>query len=108
MSTVAEPTGFRECRPSRRHGRGRQLGLTPRPWDDLLAFLFDGGELNDDQIARLNLVDGELAAVKFCTEEQAQQRLRPQVWRRAATAFEALNTGHVGYLHDGYPDERGT
>ncbi|MGH3972812.1 MAG: NUDIX domain-containing protein [Pseudonocardiaceae bacterium] len=73
------------------------------PWDDLLVFVFDGGELADEQITRLTLLDGELAAFEFCTEEQAQQRLRPYVWRRVAIALEALKTGHVHYLQDGYP-----
>jgi 8-oxo-dGTP diphosphatase len=73
------------------------------PWDDLLAFIFDGGELNDSQVANLTLIDGELAAFEFCNEEQAQQRLRPYVWRRATFALKALGTGHVHYLQDGYP-----
>lgn len=72
------------------------------PWDDLLAFVFDGGELHEEQIAGLKLRDGELSAFEFCTSEQAQQRLRPYVWRRVAVALEALNTGRVQYLQDGY------
>ncbi|MGH3794592.1 MAG: NUDIX domain-containing protein [Pseudonocardiaceae bacterium] len=75
------------------------------PWDDLLAFIFDGGELSDEQIADLTLVDGELAAFEFCTEQLAQQRLRPHVWRRAAIALEARKTGRVQYLQDGHPDK---
>jgi 8-oxo-dGTP diphosphatase len=74
------------------------------PWDDLLAFVFDGGELNDEQIARLKLIDDELAAFEFCTPEQAQQRLRPYVWRRVAVALDALMTGRLRYLQDGYPN----
>jgi len=73
------------------------------PWDDLLAFVFDGGELTTEQIAGLKLMDGELAAFEFCTEEQVQQRLRPYVWRRVAFALDALKTGQVRYLQDGYP-----
>ncbi|MGH3934240.1 MAG: hypothetical protein ACRDS1_04565 [Pseudonocardiaceae bacterium] len=72
-------------------------------WDGLLAFIFDGGELVDEQIAGLTLLDGELAAFEFCTEEQAQQRLRPYIWRHVAIALEALKIGHVHYLQDGYP-----
>jgi 8-oxo-dGTP diphosphatase len=72
------------------------------PWDDLLAFVFDGGELDDEQIAALKLHDGELAAFEFCDEEQATQRLRPYVWRRVTVALEALRTGQVQYLQDGY------
>ena len=72
------------------------------PWDDLLAFIFDGGELTDEQIVGLKLRDDELAAFEFCTEDQAQQRLRPYFWRRVAVALEALKTGRVQYLQDGY------
>jgi 8-oxo-dGTP diphosphatase len=73
------------------------------PWDDLLAFVFDGGELSEEQIAGLKLRDDELGAFEFCTAEQAQQRLRPYVWRRMAAALDALRTGRVQYLQDGYP-----
>jgi 8-oxo-dGTP pyrophosphatase MutT (NUDIX family) len=72
------------------------------PWDDLLAFIFDGGELNDQQIAGLKLHDDELAAFQFCSKDQAAQRLRPYVWYRVAAALEALCTGQVQYLQDGY------
>jgi 8-oxo-dGTP diphosphatase len=73
------------------------------PWDDLLAFIFDGGELRDEQIAEIKLADHELAAFEFCTEEQARDRLRPYVWRRIAVATKALYEGRVQYLQDGYP-----
>jgi 8-oxo-dGTP pyrophosphatase MutT (NUDIX family) len=72
------------------------------PWDDLLAFVFDGGELPDDQLSQIRLRDDELAAFGFCTTEQAQQRLRPYVWRRIAAALDAQQTGRVAYLHDGH------
>jgi 8-oxo-dGTP pyrophosphatase MutT (NUDIX family) len=73
------------------------------PWGDLLAFIFDGGELSDEQIAGLKLIDAELGAFEFCSPEQAQQRLRPYVWRRVVVALEALTTCRVQYLQDGYP-----
>jgi 8-oxo-dGTP diphosphatase len=63
---------------------------------------FDGGELTDEQTAGLKISDDELSSYEFCTPEQAQQRLRPYVWRRVAGALDALKTGHVQYLHDGY------
>ena len=72
------------------------------PWDDLLAFLFDGGELSHDQISELRLIDNELAAFEFCTAEQAQERLRPYVWRRVQAALEVLETGGTRYLQDGH------
>lgn len=72
------------------------------PWDDLLAFVFDGGELNDEQIADVRLLDDELRAFDFCDEHQAQQRLRPYLWRRVAAAIDTLESGRVPYLRGGY------
>jgi 8-oxo-dGTP diphosphatase len=71
------------------------------PWDDLLAFVFDGGGLDDEQISRIKFRDDELAAYAFCTGEQARQRLRPYVWRRIEVALEVLKTGRPRYLLDG-------
>lgn len=71
------------------------------PWDDLLAFVFDGGELSEREIAAITILDGELSAFEFCTAEQARQRLRPYVWRRPGAALDALRTGHVQYCEDG-------
>ncbi|MDG4762974.1 NUDIX hydrolase [Solwaraspora sp. WMMD406] len=72
------------------------------PWDDLLSFIFDGGELTDEQISGLRIVDEELSAFEFCTAEQAQQRLRPYLWRRVAVALDALRTRTAYYLQDGH------
>lgn len=72
------------------------------PWDDLLSFIFDGGELTDEQIAGLKISDTELSAFEFCTAEKAQQRLRPYVWRRVAVALDVLKNGNTRYLHDGH------
>ncbi|GAA0494513.1 NUDIX hydrolase [Paractinoplanes deccanensis] len=68
------------------------------PWDDLLAFIFDGGELDDQRAAAIRMADGELNAAEFCTEAQARQRLRPYVWTRVAAALDALKTGRPAYL----------
>jgi 8-oxo-dGTP diphosphatase len=73
------------------------------PWDDTLMFLFDGGMLTAAEIASLRLLDEELAAYRFCTEDQAAHLLRPYVWRRAQAALQALRTGRVCYLQDGQP-----
>jgi ADP-ribose pyrophosphatase YjhB (NUDIX family) len=72
------------------------------PWDDLLAFVFDGGTLTPEQIASLRLADEELQAFEFCTIGQARERLRPRAWRRIAAALAALQTGQTLYLHDGH------
>ncbi len=71
------------------------------PWDDSLMFIFDGGTVSHGQIVGLKLLDGELRAYEFCTEEDVAARLRPYVWRRVAEAFQALKTGQPRYLQDG-------
>jgi 8-oxo-dGTP pyrophosphatase MutT (NUDIX family) len=68
------------------------------PWDDSLMFIFDGGELTEEQIAGLKVVDGELAEFRFCAPAQASRMLRPYVWRRVQAALDGLNTGRVQYL----------
>ena len=73
------------------------------PWDDLVAFIFDGGTLGPDQISLLRPADGELQAFEFCTADQAMERLSPRTWRRTAAALEASRSEQVRYLQDGYP-----
>lgn len=71
------------------------------PWDDLLMFIFDGGVVSDAVAAGLRPVDTELAGVRFCAPQEAQQLLRPYVWRRFENALRALRTGQAVYLSDG-------
>ncbi|SDU48349.1 NUDIX domain-containing protein [Jiangella alkaliphila] len=71
------------------------------PWDDLLAFVFDGGRLVADRVDRIRLQDEELAAFDFCDDELARDRLPPSMSRRVAAASSALSSGEVQYLHDG-------
>jgi len=64
------------------------------PWDDLLAFIFDGGVLGPAALAGLRIADGELTAFEFCDEGQAKERLQPRVWRRVSAARRSpLATG---------------
>jgi 8-oxo-dGTP diphosphatase len=72
------------------------------PWDDLLAFVFDGGTLTPDQARGLHSVDPELAAVRFCSPEEAAHLLRPYVWRRVEVALATLSGGSARYLQDGH------
>jgi ADP-ribose pyrophosphatase len=72
------------------------------PWDDLLAFVFEGGALTDEQIARLAPVNDEIRAFEFCPPEEARQRLPPHLWRRVAAALNALESGQARYLCNRY------
>jgi 8-oxo-dGTP pyrophosphatase MutT (NUDIX family) len=71
------------------------------PWDDQLVFIFNGGILGTEQVARLQPLDSELSAVRFFAHHEACSRLRPYVWKRVEFAFNALCGGRVRYLQDG-------
>ncbi|GLY97731.1 NUDIX hydrolase [Actinoplanes sp. NBRC 103695] len=71
------------------------------PWDDLLAFVFDGGEIGAEQMLEVRFRDDEISAYEFCTPEQAGERLRPHIWRRLVAALEALESRRARYLRDG-------
>jgi 8-oxo-dGTP pyrophosphatase MutT (NUDIX family) len=73
------------------------------PWDDSLMFIFDGGQLDPDQISRLQPDHSELKRYAFLGLDEAQQRLRPYVWLRLAAALKAAESQTVAYLHDGHP-----
>lgn len=68
------------------------------PWDDSLMFIFDGGELTDEQIAGLKIVDDELAEFRFFAPAEASGVLRPYVWQRVQAALDSLSTGQIHYL----------
>jgi 8-oxo-dGTP diphosphatase len=71
------------------------------PWDDLLAFIFDGGVLDEQATSGLRLTDPEITAFEFCGRLQAEQRLQPRMQPRLSAALDALNTGRARYLHNG-------
>ena len=71
------------------------------PWDDLLAFIFDGGSLAPDQIARIRLLDGELEGFAFFSAAEVAARLRPRARGRIRSALNASETGMTAYLQDG-------
>ena len=73
------------------------------PWDDTLAFVFDGGTLRPDQIEAIQLLDGEVASFRFCTEDEAAALLRPRLWKRLKTALDEAWGGCTRYLQDGQP-----
>jgi 8-oxo-dGTP diphosphatase len=74
------------------------------PWDDMIAFVFDGGSLTAAQIDALHPTDGEIAGFDFCQPHQIGDRLRPRLARRITAAHRALTSGaSILYLTDGRP-----
>jgi 8-oxo-dGTP diphosphatase len=71
------------------------------PWDDSLMLIFDGGQLDTDQISHLQPDHDELKRYAFLEPDAARQRLRPYVWLRLEAALKAVESHTVAYLHDG-------
>jgi ADP-ribose pyrophosphatase YjhB (NUDIX family) len=68
------------------------------PWTDALAFIFDGGILDEDH---LTLDPVEVRTATFLTLAEAAPNLRPSMTRRLALAQQALTIGHPTYADFG-------
>ncbi|MFF8731283.1 NUDIX domain-containing protein [Streptomyces sp. NPDC015171] len=73
------------------------------PWDDQIAFIFDGGTLDQEQADRIRPRDEELSEAAFVTADDAAGRLRARMRRRFEHALKALEAGRPLYLRDGAP-----
>jgi 8-oxo-dGTP diphosphatase len=60
------------------------------PWDDLLAFVFDGGVLAAERIAAIRLLDGELDRYELLSPAEAGHLLNPRGRQRLHAALAAL------------------
>lgn len=70
-------------------------------WPDGLMFIFDGGQLDDDQAEALKPTDDELTGLRFLTYEEAVGQLRPSMARRVGSALHALTEGQPRYAEFG-------
>lgn len=70
------------------------------PWSDALAFVFDGGILDQTPLA---LDPTEARAHHYLTLTVASPRLRPSMARRLTLALHALTTGTPVYADFGRP-----
>ncbi|MET9964557.1 NUDIX hydrolase [Streptomyces sp. NPDC006356] len=69
------------------------------PWDDQIAFIFDGGVLDAHGV--LEPHDEELSAAGFFSTTEAGRMVRDRMRRRLAAAVQALRERRTAYLHDG-------
>lgn len=68
---------------------------------DALIFVFDGGVLSADAIARIRLPPTELEAWQFVPPSNLTTLLLPRMARRLQCAINALEAGETWYLEDG-------
>lgn len=72
------------------------------PWDDQIAFIFDGSVITAADRADLKLHDKELTEYRFVEPSELSAFLRPRLYRRARAALDVLrNDEGARYLHDG-------
>ncbi|MCQ8772995.1 NUDIX domain-containing protein [Streptomyces telluris] len=71
------------------------------PWDDQVAFIFDGGVIDDEAATALRPRDAELSEARFTPGHAAAAILRPRLARRFAAAVAALASGRPVYLCNG-------
>jgi ADP-ribose pyrophosphatase YjhB (NUDIX family) len=71
------------------------------PWDDQIAIIFDGGQVDDTRASSLRPRDEELSAVQFVEADDAMPMVRERLARRLDATLNAVTTGRVLYLHDG-------
>ncbi len=70
-------------------------------WPDGIMFVFDGGLLAPEHLARVQLQAEELASIKFLTLGEIIPQVRPAMARRLAACLEAVALGRPLYLNFG-------
>ncbi|MFC4590115.1 NUDIX domain-containing protein [Sphaerisporangium corydalis] len=73
------------------------------PWDDQIAFIFDGGVMSSSGCRELTPADPEVAEVRFFPVEVALDLVRDHMRPRLQAALRVMDTGHALYLHEGHP-----
>ncbi|MGW4624587.1 NUDIX hydrolase [Streptomyces sp. SID7982] len=71
------------------------------PWDDQIAFIFNGGTLHDGEALRPH--DHELSEARFVPLKEAPGLVGDRMWPRLEAAMKALREGRPVYLRDGAP-----
>ncbi|WP_351222482.1 NUDIX hydrolase [Streptomyces sp. NPDC002133] len=69
------------------------------PWDDQIAFIFNGGTL--DAVDELRPHDQELSEARFVAVDKARELVSTRLRNRLDAALRALEVGRPLYLHDG-------
>lgn len=70
-------------------------------WPDGLLFVFDGGILDDEMLAQIQLQASEVAYFKFLTLDEIVPHVRPGMARRLQACLTALKAGGPLYLQFG-------
>ena len=80
---------------------GRRGSRTYESTSDQLVFLFDGSELNDNQVSDIRLQEEEIDDYRFLPPEDALDDLAVYFDGRLQASIEALKLGKTVYLEQG-------
>ncbi|TDQ04092.1 NUDIX domain-containing protein [Labedaea rhizosphaerae] len=58
-----------------------------------IAFVFDGGVLSAQQLAKIEFVDGELDGFRFCGPDEVRALLTPRLARRVLSTLAVRDEG---------------
>ncbi|GAA4216993.1 NUDIX domain-containing protein [Actinocatenispora rupis] len=70
---------------------------------DKILFIFNGGQLTDDQRTTIQLQVSELSEYRYLDSGDIEQRTLPRLVRRLSHARDAEATGSTTYLEHGNP-----
>jgi 8-oxo-dGTP pyrophosphatase MutT (NUDIX family) len=71
------------------------------PWDDQLAFIFDGGILKREKISAIQPRDHELSGFIFLSPDLALESLKDRLRRRFHAAMQSWDLNTPAFLRDG-------
>ena len=93
---------------------GEELGITPplgrllvTDWapaggeGDKILYIFDGGTLDQDDLARIAFEDGEIAELRYVSLTDLAELVPARLARRIHTAVAAVNAGRTVYAERG-------
>lgn len=66
-----------------------------------MAFIFDGGQITEDDVAKLHITDPEIVSVTLTPLAEAAQKLKPILGRRIAAALDAARSAKLVICEDG-------
>lgn len=84
-------------------GRLLVVDWAPKVHDGRVVFVFDGGELTDEQLDKIELNPDEISAWAFLPPEELFVMTEPRVNRRVTAALDAKASGTTVYLEHGVP-----
>lgn len=78
---------------------------TEGPMPEGMAFVWDGGLLTAGERDGLTLTDPEILSVRFCSDEEIAERVKPRLAGRIAAALAAVDSGDLAFCEAGRPVE---